>query len=122
MPNADHLSKWANLCAMEALIKMNLSKVKNQIQIEFTTSSPINIGKLSGQNRRLYDYLSEGKHINCMSPEMTLLRIGYLNSRISDLKNKCNVPVQSKFIEVEYLGEKTVVKDYWLEVIDTYLK
>lgn len=86
-----------------------------QLSIEFITSSPINIEKLSGQNGRLYEYLLTGKRINCMSPAMTSLRIGYLNSRISDLINKFKISIQSQYIPVEWSGEVTTVKEYWIE-------
>lgn len=92
--------------------------MNNQLSISFQTSSPINELKLSGQNKRLYDYLIAGNKINCMAPEMNLLRIGYLNSRTSDLKNKFHLPVKSRFIEVENLGEKTTVKEYWIELTE----
>lgn len=86
-----------------------------QIEIDFTTPSPINRRKLSGQNARLYEHLSAGHRIHCMHPSMSALRIGYLNSRISDLKNKFNVDVKSRYIDVDFDGEKTTVKEYWIE-------
>lgn len=89
-------------------------QMRAQTQIEFTTSSPINIEKLSGQNRRLYDWLVSGNKIHCMDDAMRNLQIGYLNSRISDLTNKYKIPVKSEFIEVESFGKKTTVKLYSL--------
>lgn len=86
-----------------------------QALIEFPTGSPINIEKLGGQNKRLYDWLMAGNKINCMGPERKALKIGYLNSRVSDLINKHHIPVKSEFIEVEYEGEKTLVKQYWID-------
>ncbi len=86
-----------------------------QLSIDFTTSSAINTNKLSGQNRRLYDYLLTGQRINCMSDSMQLLRIGYLNSRISDLINKFKIQIESRFIQIEWNGETTTVKEYWIE-------
>lgn len=81
---------------------------------EFPTNSPINIEKLTGQNKRLFDYLKAGNKIHCMSDAMTQLRIGYLNSRCSDLKNKFNVPLKSEYVTITYNEEKTTVKSYWI--------
>ena len=81
-----------------------------QAEIEFPTESPINEIKLGGQNRRLYDYLSSGKTINCMSDAMKELQIGYLNSRISDLK-KHSIKIYKRYI----LVDNTTVKEYSLK-------
>lgn len=85
-----------------------------QQQLNFESYSPLNVEKLKGQNKRLYNWLSEGNHINCMSEMMYKLRIGYLNSRISDLKNRHLVPIKNKLIAIEIEGKKTHVKDYYL--------
>lgn len=73
------------------------------------TSSPINIELMKGQNKILYNFLNSGKRINCFMAKD--LGIGYLNSRISDLKNKNEIPIKSKFINVEGVS----VKEYWIE-------
>jgi len=80
-----------------------------QSEIDFTTKSPVNIEKLSGQNRRLYDFLKLGNRINCFSDAMKELKIGYLNSRISDLK-KLGVDIQKDWIVID----ETHVKEYYL--------
>ena len=49
------------------------------------TSSPINTERLKGQNLRLFKYLESGATIHCLHPAIKQLRIGYLNSRASDL-------------------------------------
>lgn len=77
------------------------------------TESPINKKRLSGQNYRLLKYLCEGKKINCFSPAMNELKIGYLNSRISDLI-KAGIIISKKIITVS-TPEKVSVKLYWLE-------
>lgn len=87
-----------------------------QTSFNFPTTSLINIEKLSRQNKRLYEWLIKGNRINCMSPAMQILNIGYLNSRISDLRNKFKIPVKDEFIQVEFNGEKTTVKSYWVEL------
>lgn len=82
---------------------------------EIPTGAPINKVKLGGQNKRLYDWLMAGNKIHCMHPAKVELRIGYLNSRCSDLINKHGIDVKSEYIEVEHGGEKTFVKQYWIE-------
>lgn len=72
-----------------------------QTLINFTSPSPINAQRLGGQNLRLYTYLKEGNTIHCMSDAMRLLRIGYLNSRVSDLANKHNINIKKKYITVK---------------------
>lgn len=67
--------------------------------MELQTSSPINIDKIKGQNKRLYEYLKSGNTINCMHPAMIELQIGYLNSRISDLV-KNGIAIKKKFIKI----------------------
>ena len=83
------------------------------MELTFTTSSPINVERLTGQNRRLYDWLKTGNPITCMSSEMQSLRIGYLNSRISDLVNKYHVPIEKKYIQVkDIFGNLVTVVEY----------
>lgn len=77
-----------------------------QTQIEFTSNSPINTLSLTGQNKKLYDYLMTGKSINCLHPAKIELGIGYLNSRISDLV-KHNIPISKRYIKV---NNSTVVE------------
>lgn len=71
-----------------------------QTLIDFTTSSPINVERIKGQNRRLYDYLVAGGKIHCFHRAMKELKIGYLNSRASDLINKCQVAIKKQRIKV----------------------
>jgi hypothetical protein len=87
-----------------------------QEKLTFPTSAPINIERLSGQNRRLYDYLISGGRITCMSDKVRKLRIGYLNSRISDLRNKYGVPIVDHFTEVKDIdGNWVLVKEYFIK-------
>lgn len=86
-----------------------------QLSINFPTTSPINIEKLSGQNKRLFDYLKSGHTIHCMSEARKRLKIGYLNSRASDLINKFGIPIKKKRIKVRDTdGELTTVVEYSL--------
>jgi hypothetical protein len=88
----------------------------NQISIDFTTKSPINQPVLSGQNKRLYDYLLTGASIHCMHDAVFTLRIGYLNSRISDLINKHHIPIFKRNIKVKAGdGAPVDVKEYSLK-------
>lgn len=78
-----------------------------QQEITFPTDSPINTEKLSGQNLKLWQYLSTGGKIHCLHPKKQELGIGYLNSRISDLANKFGVQLKKEYIKV---SETTVVE------------
>lgn len=85
------------------------------LEIPFPTDSPINIEKLGGQNKRLYDWLASGKTIHIFHPAKRELKIGYLNSRCSDLINKHGITIYSRFIEVKDIdGNPVDVKEYSL--------
>lgn len=74
-----------------------------QIEMDFTPATanhPANVERLTGQNKRLYDWLMAGNTIHIFSPAMQQLGIGYLNSRISDLRNKCKVQICDRVIKV----------------------
>jgi len=74
-----------------------------QAEIDFTPATcnhPENIDRLKGQNKRLYEWLKQGHTIHVFHPAMQQLGIGYLNSRISDLRNKCHVSIYSRDIVV----------------------
>lgn len=84
-----------------------------QTTMEFTTATPINIDRIKGQNRRLYEYLAAGGKIHCFHQAMRDLRIGYLNSRCSDLINKCQVAIQKRRIKVQDMeGNEVDVIEY----------
>lgn len=56
----------------------------------------------------------EGGSIHLFSPAKKMLKIGFINSRISDLK-KLGAKIEKKMIEVEDSeGEKVMVKLYWI--------
>lgn len=85
-----------------------------QLAIDFTTQSPLNTQRLGGQNLRLYEYLKTGGTIHVFHPAKRDLRIGYLNSRISDII-KSGVVVYKRIIKVPDInGEPTDVKEYSL--------
>lgn len=89
-----------------------------QQEITFPTSSPINISRLSGQNKSLYDFLNQGKTIHVFHPMKEILGIGFLNSRCSDLK-KCGITVYKRMIKVpDRNGEPVSVKEYSLNPFD----
>jgi hypothetical protein len=74
-----------------------------QLSMDFspaTTFHPDNIESMTGQNKRLYDWLKSGNTIHMMSPAMVTLGLGYLNSRISDLRNKCHIKIYDRMVDV----------------------
>ena len=86
-----------------------------QTTLNFTSPSPINSDKLTGQNKRLFDYLASGKSIHCMHPDRIALRIGYMNSRISDIV-KAGYEIGKRYIKVKgFDGEETTVVEYTLK-------
>lgn len=56
--------------------------------VQWTTSSPVNQEDTEAQNNRLIAYLSAGNTIHVMDPAKNILEIGYLNSRMSDIRKK----------------------------------
>lgn len=89
-----------------------------QLELTFQTTSPINVDRLSGQNKRLYDFLAAGNTIHCFHPAMKELGIGYLNSRASDLRKKLREQGTDLFrhevIRNDAKGNPTRVKEYSL--------
>lgn len=84
-----------------------------QLTLDFTSSSKINTERLTGQNLRLYDYLMTGKSIHVFHPAKRELRIGFLNSRASDLINKHHVHISKEYIKVvDIYGELVTVVEY----------
>lgn len=80
-----------------------------QITFDFTTTSPINTYKLTGQNKALYDHLSAGNTITMYQAQS--IGVGYLNSRVSDLRNRAGVTIYDRFITIN--GSQ--VKEYSLK-------
>lgn len=66
-----------------------------QPELQFPSSSPINTISLTGQNKLLYDYLLNGNIDMFIARE---IGIGFLNSRVSDLK-KHKIEIYSKYIK-----------------------
>jgi hypothetical protein len=92
--------------------------MSQQLELTFQTTSPINTDRLSGQNKRLWDFLAAGNTIHCFHPAMKELGIGYLNSRTSDLRKMLRE--QGKDIFKRYIkvrdanGEEVTVREYSL--------
>lgn len=84
-----------------------------QMQIDFTTASPINKDKLSGQNGKIYNALQCGT--------VTVLKaigmgVYHLHSRISDLRNKHKIYIYDRTIVVKDIeGNVVVCKEYSLQ-------
>lgn len=57
--------------------------------------------RIASQTARLRRYLESGKKIHVFHPAKIKLRIGYLNSRCSDLKNKHHLPIHKQWITVK---------------------
>lgn len=79
-----------------------------QLNIEFPTQSPININSIKGQNKRLYEYLKAGNRVTMFDGPR--IGVGYMNSRISDLRNRCGLIIYDRFVTVN----DTTVKQYSL--------
>ena len=67
-----------------------------QMTLNFRTASRLNTDALTGQNKRLFDWLQSGRTIN----RLQAIEIGItaLNSRISDLRNITGVVIHDRFI------------------------
>lgn len=85
-----------------------------QLEISFETASPINKIKLGGQNKRLFEFLEQGNTITIYSPAMKELGIGYLNSRIADLRCKHGIIIHDRMVEVS----GTHCKEYSLRAFE----
>ena len=85
----------------------------SQLSLTFETRSPINTDRLKGQNKSLYEYLLTGRSIHCMHPDRMRLKIGYLNSRVSELINKHGIAIYKRFIKVrDGEGDLVSVTEY----------
>lgn len=71
-----------------------------QLEISFESSSPINKIKLGGQNKKLFEYLEKGNTITIFSEAKKFLGIGYLNSRIADLRCRSGIIIHDRMVEV----------------------
>jgi len=92
---------------------MNASQFSLDFKAVVPTHSPINIDRISGQNRKLLDYLLAGNKIHCMHHMKAMLGIGYLNSRIADLRKFLQFSeykIESEMIKVADVD----VKEYWI--------
>ena len=67
-------------------------------QLQFPSDSPINPIQLGGQNKLVYDHLMAGKTINCIQAQGMFITA--LNSRISDLRNKHEIDIKDRFVNI----------------------
>lgn len=83
-----------------------------QTQILFPTKSPINADRLSAQSKRLYDFLSKGNTIHVFHPARRELNVGFINSRIPELK-KAGIQIYKRMIKTPDLyGNMVSCKEY----------
>lgn len=80
-----------------------------QTEISFPTNAPINIERLSGQNKTVFEWLASGKTINCLQGQEMFITA--VNSRISDLRNKFGIKIYDRFVSVG----KSKIKEYSLK-------
>ena len=78
-----------------------------------SSASPFNQIKVGGQNYKLLQKLLTGAKVN-MFTAMSELGIPFLHSRLSDLANKHNLPIQRERITVN--GADCM--EYWIESAD----
>jgi hypothetical protein len=95
---------------IQVFTKVELKPNNMQTTLQFETASPINADALTGQNKRVYEWLASGHTINCIQAQT--IGITALNSRISDLRNRSGVQVYDRFIT---LPSGTKVKEYSLK-------
>lgn len=83
-----------------------------QTTLDFTSRSPINKESLTGQNKKIFEWLEDGNTINCVLA-LRCLSVMHLHSRISDLR-QTGVVIYDRFIK---FGE-IKVKEYSLKKFD----
>lgn len=89
---------------------------KTFLMLHFTTQSPVNQDTAEAQNGRLFRFLSAGNTIHVFHPAKRILRIGFLNSRIPEIRKqlkKEGKDVFKRWIRAENLeGKLTSVVEY----------
>lgn len=73
-------------------------------QPTFETESIINVDSIKGQNKKVYDYISENGSINMIQAHS--IGVMHLHSRISDLRNKNGITIYDRFIKVGEISMK----------------
>lgn len=58
------------------------------MQESFRTQSPINQDEIKIQTERLFRFMSAGNSIHVEHPAKRILRIGYLNSRMAEIRKR----------------------------------
>lgn len=89
-----------------------------QVVIQFPTASPINQEKLRKQTQRLYDYLAAGNTIHLFHPAKKELKVGFLNSRIPEIKKAGYTVYKRRITVLDSEGEPTSVVEYSLKPFD----
>jgi len=80
-----------------------------QLSIDFSTKSPINVEKLKGQNRKVYELLQNNDTVTLYDG----LKVGVLHfhSRISDLRNLNGIVIYDRMKKIKGVS----VKEYSLK-------
>jgi hypothetical protein len=66
------------------------------------------------QAEKLLNYLKTGRKINVTSPVKRKLKIGYLNSRVSQLGKEGHLIDRKDILVKNSDGDKIRVKEYWM--------
>ena len=83
--------------------------------LELESASPVNTKRMGGQNLRLFNYLLTGKSIHVFSQAKKDLRIGFLNSRCSDLINVHGIKIEKEYIKAKDIdGNDVDCVNYWM--------
>lgn len=80
------------------------TQLADTLRPETTTASPINTESISGQNRKVYDFMKEKGTINMIQAHS--IGVMHLHSRISDLRNKNGIRVYDRFVKVNGIDMK----------------
>lgn len=84
----------------------------NQPNIDFATKSPINTEKLTKQTKKLFDWLNAGNTIHLFHPAKRALKIGFINSRIPEIKKAGYVIYKRRIKAVDSEGDLVDVVEY----------
>jgi hypothetical protein len=74
-----------------------------------------NLSRTQSQNQKILDYLKNGGKLTSLQVRQ-MFQSCYLNSRISDIRNKMGIPVSDVWVDVQDANNEPVrVKQYFLD-------